>query len=380
MHLGGLLDLGVPFEVLRDQLARLELAHEFELIAEPDQKFGIHGTRATIRLAEGIERPHRHLSTINTLIDKAGYSPAITAKAKAIFLTLGKAEAKIHQTDIESIHFHEVGATDSIADIVGAAIGLEWLRVDHITCGPIELGAGMVRCEHGLLPVPAPATAEILVDVPTTRGRVDSEATTPTGAAILKTVVDEFHERAAFQASAIGYGIGQKDFRVPNALRMTLAAAEPHYATERNVLIECNIDDMSAEAFQPLQSALFAAGAKDVFFSPIVMKKSRPAIQVSILAAEADVDDLAELLFISSTTIGIRTIDVTKRMLPRREASIETRHGSVGVKIVTLPNGRERWKIEHDDVENLAATSELTYFELRRQLEAEIAQRQEGTE
>lgn len=373
MHLGGMLDLGVPFDVLRDQLARLELAHEFELVAEPDQKFGIHGTKATIRLAEGVEKPHRHLSTINQLIDRAGYGPDVARIAKGVFKTLGVAEAKVHQTDIESIHFHEVGATDSIADIVGAAIGLDWLNLDRITCGTVELGGGMVRCEHGLLPVPAPATAEILKGIPTSRGRVDSEATTPTGAAILKTVVDEFSDRQAFNATLIGYGIGQKDFRVPNALRMTLAEGASRYETEVNVLIECNIDDMPAESFQPLQAALLAGGAKDVFFAPIVMKKTRPATKVSVLAAHADADALIETIFLSSTTIGVRTTEVTKQMLPRREATVPTSVGEVAVKFVTLPNGQERWKIEHDDIERLATSTGKSYFELRTLLEAEIA-------
>ncbi len=373
MHLGGMLDLGVPFDVLRDQLARLELAHEFELIAEPDHKFGIHGTKATIRLAEGVEKPHRHLSTINNLIDRAGYSASVARMAKDIFLTLGRAEAKVHRTDIESIHFHEVGATDSIADIVGAAIGLEWLNPDHVTCGTVELGGGMVRCEHGLLPVPAPATAEILVDVPTSRGRVDSEATTPTGAAILKTVVDEFSDRQSFNTTSIAYGIGQKDFRVPNALRMTLAEGTSHFETEVNLLIECNIDDMPAESFQPLQAALLTGGAKDVFFAPIIMKKTRPATKISVLAAPSEADALIETLFLSSTTIGVRTSEVTKQMLPRRAQTIPTSVGDVTVKVVTLPNGEERWKIEHDDIERLATTVGKSYFELRTLLEAEVA-------
>ena len=375
MHLGALLALGVPFDVLRDQLARLDLAHEFELVAVGDQKFGIHGTRATIQLAEGVEKPHRHLSTINALIDRAGYTATITSLAKAIFMTLGKAEAKVHRTDIESIHFHEVGATDSIADIVGAAIGLDWLNVDQVTCGTIELGSGMVRCEHGLLPVPAPATAEILNDVPTSRGRVDSEATTPTGAAILKTVVDEFSEVQRFEAQTIGYGIGQKDFRVPNALRMTLAESPLRLDTDTNTLIESNIDDMPAEAFQPLQAALLARGAKDVFFAPIVMKKTRPATKISVLAAPHDVDSLVETLFLSSTTIGVRTSEVTKRMLPRREETIATSAGEVTVKVVKLPNGRERWKLEHDDVERLAAQTNVSYFDLHRRLTSELKAR-----
>ena len=165
MHLGGLIDIGVPVDYLETELAKLELAHEFELVVAPGKKMGITGTKATVRLHDDVEKPMRHLSTIKGILGRAGFAPAVCERAIAMFETIAEAEAKIHGTTVEQIHFHEVGATDSIVDIAGAAIGLDFLAVDRIYCGPIELGSGMVRCEHGLMPVPAPATAEILKDV-----------------------------------------------------------------------------------------------------------------------------------------------------------------------------------------------------------------------
>ena len=357
MHLGALIDVGVPAEYLVRELNRLELADEFDLVVEPGKKMGITGTRATVRLAEGIDKPHRHLSTIKGILQRAGYPPRVEELAVSMFTTIAVAEAKIHGTTVEAIHFHEVGATDSIVDVAGAAIGIDYLDVDVAYCSPVEVGSGMVRCEHGLMPVPAPATAEILKDVPLRYGGVDGEATTPTGAAILSAVVDRFEAPRDLAASAIGYGIGQKDFAVPNAMRLTLGElrdAETALETETNIEVECNIDDMTPEAFAPLMENLFARGAVDVFLTPIVMKKSRPATKVSMLVDETRLDDVLDELFASSTTIGARMRQVTKRMLPREDRTFATTVGDVRAKIVTMPDGSRRWKPEHDDIVAIA--------------------------
>ena len=382
MHLGALIDVGVPAEHLGRELDRLELAREFKLVVEPGKKMGITGTRVTVRLANGIDKPHRHLSTIKGILHRAGFPPRVERLAISMFTTIAAAEAKIHGTSVEAIHFHEVGATDSIVDIAGAAIGIDYLDIDAAYCTPVEVGGGMVRCEHGLMPVPAPATAEILKDAPCRHGGVDGEATTPTGAAILKCVVDRFEAPRTFTASAIGYGIGQKDFAVPNALRLTLGECPDvgdEYAleTETNVEVESNIDDMTPEAFGPLTESLFARGAKDVFLTPIVMKKSRPGTKVSILVDEARLDAVLAQLFTASTTIGARMRRVTKRMLPREERTIETSLGDVRVKVVTLPDGSHRWKPEHDDIAAIAAHNGTDYLTAKaaiaRELDRELA-------
>ena len=338
---------------------------------------GLTGTRATVRLVEGIDRPHRHLSTIKGILQRAGYPPRVEELAVSMFTTIAVAEAKIHGTTVEAIHFHEVGATDSIVDVAGAAIGIDYLDIDVAYCSPIEVGGGLVRCEHGLMPVPAPATAEILKHAPLRYGGVDGEATTPTGAAILSTVVDRFVAPQDLTASAIGYGIGQKDFAVPNAMRMTLGEArdaDPELAleTETNLEVECNIDDMTPEAFGPLTENLFAKGAKDVFLTPIVMKKSRPGTKLSLLVDESRLDAVLEALFAGSTTIGARLRQVTKRMLPREERTLATSLGDVGVKIVTLPSGSRRWKVEHDDIAAIAERLGSDYLTTKAALSREV--------
>ena len=372
MHLGGLIDIGVPVDYLETELAKLELAHEFELVVAPGKKMGITGTKVAVRLHPNVEKPMRHLSTIKGILGRADFAPAVCERAIAMFETIAEAEAKIHGTTVEQIHFHEVGATDSIVDIAGAAIGLDFLAVDRVYCGPIELGSGMVRCEHGLMPVPAPATAEILKDVLCKYGGVDGEATTPTGAAILKCAVDRFDVPVGFKTEAIGYGVGHKDFGVPNVLRMSLGELAAGIEAETNLEIECNIDDMTPEAFQPLMDALFAKGARDVFLTPIVMKKARPGTRVSVLVDEQRLDAVLDELFTGSTTIGVRIHEVGKRMLPREERMIDTTLGSVRVKVVTLPSGATRWKSEHDDVATIAARIGIDYLTAKASVDREI--------
>ena len=377
MHLGALIDVGVPAEYLARELDRLELAAEFDLVVEPGKKMGITGTRASVRLVEGIDKPHRHLSTIKGVLERAGYPPRVEKLAVSMFTTIAEAEAKIHGTTVEAIHFHEVGATDSIVDIAGAAIGVDYLDIGIAYCSPVEVGSGMVRCEHGLMPVPAPATAEILKHAPCRYGGVDGEATTPTGAAILGAVVEVFEAPRDFTPTAIGYGIGNKDFEVPNALRLTLGDVPESRSplaveTEINIEVECNIDDMTPEAFGPLTENLFARGARDVFLTPILMKKSRPGTKLSLLVDEARLDAVLAELFAGSTTIGARMRQVTKRMLPREERTVTTSLGDVRVKVVTLPDGSQRWKPEHDDIAAIAEQRDTDYLTTKAVVSREI--------
>lgn len=378
MHIGAMLDIGVPEPYLRGELERLEMADEFELIVERATKLGISGTLATIRLAKPSHH-HRHLHDIERIIDTAGFSPAVRDRAIAIFRHIAIAEAHVHGTSIDQVHFHEVGATDSIADIVAAAICLDYLKIDEAYCMTLELGGGMVRCEHGLMPVPAPATAEILKDVACRYGGVDQEATTPTGAAILKHAVERFEAPKDFQANRVGYGLGQKDFALPNVVRVMLGtkrAATEHgfYRQEQNLQIECNIDDMSPEAFQPLLDALFAGGARDVFLTPIIMKKSRPGTRLTLLCDSAQRDELLAIVFKQSTSIGVRTSLVEKFMLPRETRSVSTSLGNVDVKLVQLEDGVSRWKLEHDQVVAVADAARIDYLSARAKLEAEVAE------
>ncbi|MDC0237205.1 nickel pincer cofactor biosynthesis protein LarC [Gammaproteobacteria bacterium] len=372
MHIGALIDIGVPHEYFCQELDRLHLGSEFQLTAKRGSKMGITGTHASVVVDTSNEPEHRHLPTILNMIDAAHYSDHVTKLATDIFTNIAVAEGAIHGIEPDQVHFHEVGATDSIVDIVSAAIGIDYLDPSLVYCGVVELGSGTVRCAHGVMPVPAPATAEILKGIPTSRGRVSSEATTPTGAAILKTVVDDFETPAIFSTTDIGYGIGVKDFEVPNVLRLSLGEIDTTLESETNLEIECNIDDMNPEAYQPLMDALFLAGAKDVFFTPMIMKKSRPGTRVSVLVAPADKDPVISQLFAGSTTLGVRIHPVTKHMLPREERVLETSLGSVRVKISRMPDGGIRWKSEHDDIQTLATKHQQDYLATKRHVDADI--------
>ena len=377
MHMGAMVDIGVPVDYLRSQLAKLSLKSEFELEVDAAAKMGIRGSRATVVLRKDRPKPHRRLAQIVEIIELAGYSRAIEERAVAMFQTLGEAEADVHGIDVEEVHFHEVGATDAIVDIVSAALGLEYLGVDEVLSRAVEVGGGTTLCEHGRMPVPAPATALLLQGVPCRYGGVDGEATTPTGATILRCAVDAFGEPRDFVAERIGYGIGQKDFDLPNVLRVVLGTAGADkaygYDVETNIEIECNIDDMRPEAFQPLIEGLFAIGARDVMVTPTLMKKSRPGHAVSVLAPPDRLEAVVQRLTADSTTIGVRFHDVQKWMLPRRTATVETTFGKIRVKVAELPGGRKRWKSEHDDILALARARGDSYLMLKDAVDREIA-------
>ena len=377
MHLGAMVDLGVSESVLREGLARLPCAAEFAIEFRRASKFGISGTQARVQdLGHPGDHRHRHYSDIVKLVQAARLAPGVEARAFAIFERIAVAEAKIHDIPIERVHFHEVGAVDSIVDIVGAAICLDALDVERIFCDPVEVGSGFVDCAHGRLPVPAPATQEILAGVPCSYGGVRGEATTPTGAAILKASVDEFAPPARFAPSSVGYGVGMRDFDIPNVLRIVVGecSADLQAAPEAaHCKIEANIDDMSPEAYEPLIDHLLAAGASDVYVTPIVMKKSRPAISLAVLCEAERVDALADAVLNRSTTIGLRVLPFAKRVLPREVQSVETRLGAVRVKVVTQPDGQRRWKSEFDDVRRLADAADLDYLQAKAAVDADIA-------
>ena len=371
MHLAALIDLGVPLDYVETELARLGLGSAFSLRLSNEHKMGISGVNIQV-IAED-QHDHRHHSTIQRMIRDAGFSPSIERRALDIFQLIANAEGKIHGIAPDDVHFHEVGAIDSIVDIVAAAICIDYLQPQVILCNPVEVGSGFVDCAHGRFPVPAPATQELLVSAPCTYGGVKGECTTPTGAAILAASVDEYVPRSAFKPSKIGYGIGVKDFEIPNVLRVALGDYHAEDELSQHVKLEANIDDMSPEAFEPLMNALFDAGAADVYLTPIVMKKSRSAQCLCVLCESDKAEALSDLILNQSTTIGLRQLPFSKRALPRHMRSIETQFGAVRVKEVTQPNGRLRWKLEHQDVLDIAARrTDSDYQELRKIINKEV--------
>ncbi len=339
MNLAAMIDLGVDPGYLRAELGKLGLDHAFELRVAADARHGIGGTRVDVALAEHDHHgahghgPHRHLADIEKLIGESGLSPTVQRTGLRIFHRLAEAEARVHGTSVEEVHFHEVGAVDAIVDIMGAAICYHSLGVDVVWASPVELGGGFVRCAHGLIPVPAPATVELLHGIPTTRGAVEAETTTPTGAAILAALVDTFTATPAMTTEKTAYGIGHRDTAIPNVLRVHLgrpvAAGDPRRPAR---LLQCNIDDMTAEALGVAMDELMEHGAMDVHFTPVMMKKNRPGTCLSLLCAVEDEERFKDLLFRHTTTLGIKSFPLEKTELERGFERLETPLGTVTMK------------------------------------------------
>jgi hypothetical protein len=354
MNLGAMIDLGVEIAYLKSELDKLNLTG-WDIIAEKAQRHGISGTKVTIKQLVH-EHTHRHLSDIEKIITGSTLSDKVKKLSMEIFMKLAEAESAVHGIPDEKVHFHEVGAVDSIIDITGAAICFNALDVDVVYVSEVELGGGFVRCDHGMLPVPAPATAEIIKGIPARIGGVDFEATTPTGAAILSVLGTDFNTAQSLKINKTAYGVGHKDHpEVPNLLRVylgeTLATSgEGH----KSLLIESNIDDMNPEFYDHISDRLFRAGVSDVYFSQIIMKKGRPGVILSVICEQGLEDIVKEILFTESTTLGIRTFQFKKDTLVREFDKLNTDFGEVTVKR-SFYKGREvSVKPEYDECRRIA--------------------------
>lgn len=366
MNLGAMIDLGVDPDFLKTELQKLNIKG-FHLEIQPDMRRGVSGTKATVVVENPDNEKHRHLRHVEELVNQSTLSDKVKADSLKIFDLIAVAEGKVHNISKERVHFHEVGALDSIADIVGAAICLDYLKVDKIMSAPIQLGGGMVKCAHGLMPVPAPATTEIVQNIPVKTGLVQHEATTPTGAAILVAMVDEFTEQINFPISKLGYGIGHRDVSdVPNVLRVYLSESEEKSNQEDAWMVECNIDDMNPEWYDQLFVKLFEAGASDVFLTPIIMKKSRPANKLSVLCNEKILPEIKTIIFTNSTSIGIREYPVKKTVLEREIKDLQTDLGEVRVKYCYLEGKVIRSKPEFEDIKALAEELGLSLNEVEK--------------
>ncbi len=340
MVLGALVDAGLSLDDLRERLAALDLTG-YELSSEQVQQHSVTGTRVTVRLIDAVEQPPRSWAEIRQMIAGSSINERPKQRALNIFRSLAEAEARVHGTTPEEVHFHEVGAVDSIVDIVGAAIGFDLLEIEQLYCGPISLGSGFVDTRHGRLPVPAPATAELLAAsrAQTKSLDVEAELLTPTGAAILTTLAD--FSRPTIRTDAIGYGFGRRELPWPNALRLWVGdlvddpANDSHDVDDwpEELLLETNIDDMNPEFYEPLIEQLFAAGALDVFLTPIIMKRGRPATKVSVICASRLRAELDEILIQHSSTLGVRALPIDRTKADRRIEHVVTRWGDVRVKL-----------------------------------------------
>jgi hypothetical protein len=344
MTLGALVDAGAELAAIDEGVRSLGLAGVRIVAAEVKK----HGFRATqIRVEHEPEHKHRHLHHIVGLIDAGALSPRARELARRIFTRLAEAEAKVHGTTIEKVHFHEVGAVDSIADIVGTAIAWDLLEIERAVASPVPTGQGFVEIAHGRCSLPAPATAELLRGVPLAESSVAAELTTPTGAAILAALADAYGPPPAMTIEQIGYGAGQRDLaEQPNLLRVLIGSGEPSGAGERLWMVETNLDDASGEAIGYAIGELWQAGALDVFTAPIQMKKQRPGVTLSVLCRGAEREAVEAVLFRETTTLGLRRYAVDRLALRREPRNVATPWGEVTGVAAWCPDGSVKFAPE----------------------------------
>lgn len=373
MMLGALLDLGVPLDHLRDELGKLSLpCSDYALSAEKTGRKGIAATQARVKAAD--HQPHRHYSDIARMIGESTLRVSVKETAQRIFRRLAEAEAKVHGVELERVHFHEVGAVDSIVDIVGTAICLDWLGIDALHAAAIPLGSGYVETAHGRLPVPAPATAELLRGLPVHGDIGPGERVTPTGAAILAALCSEFGRVPAMRVEGVGLGAGATDFAdVPNLLRLVMGEKGDTLHHDEAIVLETHIDDMNPEILGFMMDRLLAEGALDAAFSSIQMKKNRPAVKLTILSPPEKLDHLARLVLSETTAIGVRHYPVSRCKLERALESRETSLGDVRVKVIRDGATLVRVAPEYEECRRLAEETGLPLIEVYRRVEREIA-------
>jgi pyridinium-3,5-bisthiocarboxylic acid mononucleotide nickel chelatase len=342
MTLGALVDAGCDLEVLRSGLAALQLPG-WTISSEKVWKNGM--AASYVKIATEDQSKHRSLSAILEILDKSKLSAGVRQRATAIFKTLGEAEASVHNVALEKIHFHEVGAVDAIVDVVGASVGFEVLGIEKFTCSALNVGGGTAKMAHGVLPVPAPATAKLLQGKPTYSNGVQQELVTPTGAAIVATLCAQFGPQPLMSVSAIGYGAGTADLEgQPNVVRIMIGESVEKTVTgfdEEIAVIEANLDDMNPQIYGYFLEKAFAAGALDVYTTPVQMKKNRPGTLLTVLCKPTDSQTLIALVFAETTTFGVRTSAAQRRALPREWVTVHTQFGDVRMKVARL-NGRIR--------------------------------------
>lgn len=363
MVVGALLDAGLPEKALRDMVSALPVSG-YHLKIETVKKCGIKATHFDVTLDPAEHHARRHLADISKLIKAADLSAAVKQRSIAVFTKLAEAEAKVHGTTVEKIHFHEVGAVDAIIDIVGTVFGLETLGIEKVYAGSLRTGCGFIQCAHGVTPIPVPATAELLTGIPYTQGDIEKELLTPTGAALLAVLCDGFGDRPeGFIAEATAYGAGSLDLVVPNVLRAEVGFFQ---ALEKPglLVLETNLDDCNPQIFDYVMERLFKAGALDVWLTPIQMKKNRPAVTLSVLAPAALQTEVEKIIFAETTTIGIRCYAVQRTVAERREEAVDTPWGSVRVKSSAINGAVCSVTPEYDDCRKLAEASGVPLKEI----------------
>jgi len=425
MNLAALLDLGVPKEYLIEEISKLKLNSEYEIKIEKAVKHGITGTRVDVILKNKVhnhehvaekaldnhqhvhinndhhehphhenhnhshehieehnhlhkennnhEHNHRNLNDIENIINSSDLNDNVKRLSLYMFMKVAEAEAKVHGKTLYEVHFHEVGAIDSIVDMVGAAICIDYLKVDKIMASPVQVGGGFVKCAHGLMPVPAPATVEILKNIPINTGIVPFETTTPTGAAILAANVQEFTPKINFSIKKIAYGIGHRDLEIPNVLRVYLGEEQKNEEIEEQYILETNIDDMNPEIYGYVEEKLFEKGALDVFKSAIFMKKGRPGVKLSILVNEQCEKDVLDVVFEETTSIGVRKYKVEKIMLNREFSKVKTKYGEITIKKSYYKGKLAKYKPEYEECRSIAKEKNIILDKVYKEVYKEVS-------
>ena len=363
MILGALLDAGLTIDFLRREIAKLHLSH-YDLKVEKVVKKGIGGSQAHVIINQDHHRHHhRHLSHIIDIINNSDLSSSAKEKSSAIFVRLAEAEARVHRSPLESVHFHEVGAMDAIIDVVGAVIGLTALGIEEIYCSPLHVGSGTVECAHGTLPVPAPATAELIKDAPVYSTGVQGELLTPTGAAILTTLSAGFGPMPTMTVRQMGYGAGTADpMGIPNLLRIAIGETGDQsgdHDVEQTAVIETNIDDMNPQLYDYLFARLLQEGALDLFLTSVQMKKNRPGTLLSVICLPEQVATFADILFKETTTIGLRWRLENRIKATRLIQKIDTSHGPIHIKLAQCNGHIINLTPEYEDCKRVALEKKI---------------------
>jgi len=358
MILGALIDAGVPAEKLTEMLAGLKL-DEFELIATPIEKNGFQATKVDIQV--GDQPPERHLKEILEVIRNSSLPTSIQNRAIRIFQKIASVEAGIHNKPVDHIHLHELGGTDTIVDVTGALLALDFLGVSHIYASPIPLGSGFIKGAHGQIPLPAPATMGLLEGLPVRITEIKAELITPTGAALLAELVKDFSPPPEMKVEAVGYGAGTRDLPIPNLLRVMIGetAETGNQIREQLILLESNLDDLNPEIYPYVMESLFNAGALDVCLVPVQMKKNRPGTQIQVLAEVQKAEDMRDILFRETSTLGIRQTQVDRYSLPRNIQDVSTSFGIVRIKVAGEGTKFQKASPEYEDCQKLARENDI---------------------
>ncbi len=382
MVLGALVDAGCDLSRLEAELRRLPLAG-WKISAEKVTRRGLAATHVKVETSE--HHHHRGLGTILGLIAKADLPPLAADRARRIFSRLGEAEARAHNVPVEKVHFHEVGAVDAIVDIVGACLGFELMGIEEFACSALNVGGGRVETQHGTLPVPAPATAELLRGAPTYSTGISRELVTPTGAAIASTLARQWGPMPPMTAAAIGYGAGTADLvEQPNVLRLFVGEQAAREASagldESVVVIEANLDDMNPQIYGYFVERALEAGALDVFATPVQMKKNRPGQLLTVLCEPAAVQRLTDLIFRETTTVGVRTYTAQRRTLEREHVAVETPFGTVRVKVSRCNGHILNAAPEYEDCRRIAAEKDVALKQVLAEATFAFQKRRESSE